>query len=82
MKYNKRSKTKLKLFLRSLGMLCKKPITPKSRIRVSKTILPDGSEIHHPPNIISVPMNQNSFASELHIYHETRKSLNKSTNQK
>ena len=73
----KRLKTKLKIFLRRAGMLCKTQTKTKSRIRVSKTILPNGDEIIHPPYLPQVPANQISFESELHVYHETRKSLNK-----
>lgn len=73
----KKVKSKLKLFLRRMGMLCKTKTKTKSRIRVSKTILPNGDEIIHPPYLLQVPTNQHSFESELHVYHETRKSLNK-----
>jgi len=37
----KRLKYKLLGHLRNLGMLCKKPIEPKKRLRISHTIYPD-----------------------------------------
>ena len=37
----KRLKYRVFSFLRDLGMLCKKPIEPKKRLRVAHTIYPD-----------------------------------------
>ena len=45
MTIRKKVKSKFKLFLRSLGMLCKKPTEPSKRIRISKTINPDGTDL-------------------------------------
>jgi hypothetical protein len=58
--------------LRKAGMLCKKTQPSSPRIRISKTINPDGSETKH-EYITSVPENKDSFAAELHVYHEIKK---------
>jgi hypothetical protein len=58
--------------LRKAGMLCKKTDHISPRIRISKTIHPDGSETQH-GYITSVPENKDSFAAELHVYHEIKK---------
>ena len=36
------TKTKFHLWLRRIGMLCKKPVKQKQRIRISRTIYPNG----------------------------------------
>ena len=76
MTFRKKTKTKFKLFLRSLGILCKKPTEPSKRIRVSKTVYHDGTVVEH-DRITKVPENKDSFASELHVYNEIKKSINK-----
>jgi len=68
----KRIKPRFLLFLRNMGMLCKKPVEPSKRIRVSKTVLPDGNVIEH-DNITEIPLNPNSFESELHVWREIHK---------
>jgi hypothetical protein len=75
MKNPKRLKQKFKLFLRKLGMLCKKYTKTTKRIRISKTVFPNGEEIIHPNYITKAPENLHSFESELHVYHEIRKSI-------
>jgi hypothetical protein len=76
MTLKKKVKSKLKLFLRRMGMLCRKPIEPSKRIRVSKTVYHDGTTIKH-DRITEVPINKNSFESELHVYNEIKKSVKK-----
>jgi hypothetical protein len=77
MTIRKKVKSKFKLFLRSLGMLCKKPTEPSKRIRISKTINPDGTAIKH-GRITEQPLyTGNTFESELHIYNEIKKSVKK-----
>ena len=70
---NHRLKFKFKFFLRRIGFLCKKPTSINRRIRVAKTIMPDGNVIQHPSHIDQVPENKNSFESALHVYHELKK---------
>jgi hypothetical protein len=72
MTFRKRTKAKFKLSLRKFGMLCKKPSTPSKRIRISKTIYPDGEVVKH-DRIYKVPENKHSFESELHVWKEIHK---------
>jgi hypothetical protein len=72
MTFKKRLKAKFKSTLRKMGMLCKKPQPLSKRIRISKTVLPDGKVMEH-HNITQVPMNPNSFESELHVWKEIHK---------
>ena len=58
-------------------MLCKKPIEPSKRIRVSKTVYPDGEIVEH-GRIEKVPDNTHSFESELHVWREIHKETVKS----
>lgn len=74
---SKRLKYRFLSYLRSIGVLCKKQVQTSKRIRISKTVYPDGSIVNHPPRLAEVPMNKNSFESELHVYHEIRKNLKK-----
>ena len=77
MTIRKKVKSKFKLFLRSLGMLCKKPTEPSKRIRVSRTLWPDGTVTNH-ERLNKQPLFEgNTFESELHIYNEIKKSVNK-----
>jgi hypothetical protein len=78
MTIRKKVKSKFKLFLRSLGMLCKKPTEPSKRIRISKTINPDGTATEH-DRITEQPLyTGNTFESELHIYNEIKNTVKKS----
>jgi hypothetical protein len=56
-------------------LLCKKPIEPTKRIRISRTINPDGSTTQH-ERLIEQPLFEgNTFESELHIYNEIKKTV-------
>jgi hypothetical protein len=78
MTLKKKVKSKFKLFLRSLGMLCKRPTEPSKRIRISKTLWPDGTTTKH-GRINEQPLyTGNTFESELHIYNEIKKTVKKS----
>jgi hypothetical protein len=69
---NKRLQSRFKLFLRKTGMLCKKPIEPSKRVRVSKTVYPNGEIVEH-GKIEKLPENKHSFESELHVWKEIHK---------
>ena len=68
-------KTKFRLFLRRFGMLCKKKQPPRKGVRISRTIMPDGKVIEHGGFTEKPPLNNQSFLSELHIYHEIKNSV-------
>jgi hypothetical protein len=77
MTIRKKVKSRFKLFLRRLGMLCKKPTEPSKRVRISKTINPDGTTIEH-GRITEQPLyTGNTFESELHIYNEIKNTVKK-----
>jgi hypothetical protein len=82
MKNPKRLKQKFKLFLRKIGMLCKKYTKTTNRIRISKTVFPNGDEMIHDKNIKEPPLNPHSFESELHVYNELKNSFNKKIKKK
>jgi hypothetical protein len=78
MTFRKKTKTKFKSFLRRLGLLCKRPTEPSKRIRISKTLWPDGSTTEH-ERINEQPLyTGNTFESELHIYNEIKNTVKKS----
>jgi hypothetical protein len=75
MTFRKKTKARFQSFLRRLGLLCKKPIEPTKRIRISRTINPDGSTTQH-ERLIEQPLFEgNTFESELHIYNEIKKTV-------
>jgi hypothetical protein len=76
MTLRKKIKSKFKLFLRKLGMLCKGPTGTSKRIRISKTVYPDDTIVEH-GYITKVPENKDSFASELHVFNEIKNSVKK-----
>jgi hypothetical protein len=71
----KKTKTKFQLLLRRIGFLCKKTQPPKKGVRISRTIMPDGEIIEHGGFVEKAPLNNQSFKSELHVYHEIKKSV-------
>lgn len=74
MTHERKLRTRFLRALRRIGWLCKKTATPRHRIKISKTVSPDGSIEHH-GIITKAPINKNSFESELHVYHELKKSF-------
>jgi len=73
MTFKTKTKTKIKLFLRRLGFLCKKPIYKKQLIKLSKTIYPGGKIIAYDTPLEKVPENLNSFNAEVHVFLEEKK---------
>lgn len=67
-------KNRFKIKLRKMGMLCKKPSTIPKRIRISKTINPDGSETKHNMLFEQPLIEGSTFETELHIWNELKKS--------
>jgi hypothetical protein len=77
MTFRTKTKARFKSFLRRLGLLCKKPTEPTKRVRISKTINPDGTTIEH-DRLTEQPLyTGNTFESELHIYNEIKKTVKK-----
>tara|TARA_R110002126_G_scaffold85137_1_gene206459 strand:+ start:814 stop:1059 length:246 start_codon:yes stop_codon:yes gene_type:complete len=74
-------RTRLLKALRRIGLLCAKTATPKRRIRISKTVFPDGTAEEH-GIITKVPENAHSFESELHIHNELQKSFKEKLKKK
>jgi hypothetical protein len=52
-----KSKIKFLSFLRRYGMLCKKYTKTTNRIRISKTVFPNGDEMIHDRNVKEPPLN-------------------------
>jgi hypothetical protein len=75
MTVRKKIKSKFKLMLRRLGMLCKRPIETTRRIRISKTLNPDGTVTEH-HRLTEQPLSDgNTFETELHIWNEIHKNV-------
>jgi hypothetical protein len=66
-------KAKAMLALRSIGLLCKRPAPPTHRIRISKTINPDGTVTEHNKLTEQPLFEGNTFDTELHIWKEIHK---------
>jgi hypothetical protein len=81
MTFRKKLKTKFQLFLRKIGMLCKTPQPPRKGVRLSKTIMPGGNVINHNGFVEKAPLNDQSFESELHIFHEIKKTIPQKENK-
>jgi len=67
--------------LRRIGWLCKKPNPSKKGVRISRTIMPDGKVIEHGGFVEKAPLNNQSFQSELHVYHEIKRDTQKKYNK-
>ena len=71
MTFRKKTKARFKSFLRRLGLLCKK------RIRISKTLWPDGTITNH-ERLDKQPLFEgNTFETELHLWKELHKDVKK-----
>lgn len=82
MTLRKKVQSKFKLVLRRLGLLCKRPKEQTRRIRITKTINPDGSETHH-DRLTEQPMFIGStFETELHIWKEIHRDVKKKKTKK
>jgi hypothetical protein len=82
MTLRKRIKSRFKLTLRRFGMLCKRTQSSSKRIRITKTLWPDGTVTKH-DRITEQPLNEsNTFETELHIWKEIHKDVNKSKTNK
>lgn len=68
-----RLKNRIKIKLRKWGMLCKVQKPTPNRIRISKTINPDGSETKHDILTEQPLVEGNTFETELHIWNEIKK---------
>lgn len=79
MTIKRKLKTKLMLAFRSVGLLCKRPTAPTRRIRISKTLNPDGTVTEH-DKLTEQPLYEgNTFESELHIWKEIHKNNKNAT---
>lgn len=77
MTFIKKLKSRFKLSLRRKGLLCKRPIETTRRIRISRTLNPDGTITHH-ERLTKQPLNEgNTFETELHIWKEIHKDVKK-----
>lgn len=82
MTHKRNFKTSILRTLRRIGWLCKKPVEPTNRIRISKTINPDGSTTTH-GRVQKQPIREGStFETELHIWNEIHKNTSKTSKNK
>lgn len=82
MTLRKKIKSRFKLTLRRFGMLCKRKKSTSKRIRISKTLNPDGTIINHDRLTEQPIFEGNTFETELHIWKEIHKDVNKSKTNK
>lgn len=77
MTFVKKTKSKFKLLLRRFGMLCKRPVTKTHRIRIARTINPDGSITKYDRLTEKPIFEGNTFETELHIWKQIHRDVNK-----
>jgi hypothetical protein len=82
MTLKKKIKSKFLIYLRKAGILCKPPKKTKHKIYVSKSVHPDGSIIEYDSPLESIPLNKDSFGSELHVYYEMKRDAEIKYNKK
>jgi hypothetical protein len=82
MTLRKKINSRFKLLLRRCGMLCRKPKANSKRIRIKRTINPDGSVTDH-DRLTEQPLYIGStFDTELHIWKEIHKPIKKTKSNK
>ena len=82
MRLKKKIKSKFLIHLRKIGLLCKPPKKNKPQIYVSKSVHPDGSVVEYDSPLEKIPLNKNSFESELHVYNEMKRDAEIKYNKK
>jgi len=82
MRLKKKIKSKFLIYLRKMGLLCKPLKKGKPQIYVSKSVHPDGSVVEYDSPLEKIPLNKNSFESELHVYNEMKKDAEIKYNKK
>lgn len=75
MTFVKKLKSRFKLSLRRLGLLCKRPKETTNRIRISKTLNPDGTTTQYTRLTKKPIFEGNTFETELHIWKEIHKDV-------
>lgn len=73
MTFKTKSKSQFKILLRRLGFLCKKPTKTTRRLRVAKTLNPDGTVTEYDSPIFQMPENIYGIESEIHVFLEDKK---------
>ena len=82
MTLRKKINSRFKLMLRRFGMLCRKPKAKSKRIRIKRTINPDGTVTDH-DHLTEQPLYIGStFETELHIWKEIHKDTKKTKSNK
>jgi hypothetical protein len=82
MTLRKKINSRFKLLLRRMGMLCRKPKAKTKRIRIKRTINPDGTVTDH-DHLTEQPLYIGStFETELHIWKEIHKDTKKTKSKK
>jgi hypothetical protein len=76
MTLRKKIKSRFKLMLRRLGMICKKPQEPARRIRISKTLNPDGTVTYH-HRLSEQPLTEDNIETRLHIHTQIKNLVKK-----
>jgi hypothetical protein len=82
MRLKKKIKSKFLIYLRKMGLLCKPPKKTKHKIHISRSVHPDGSITEYDLPLENIPLNKNSFESELHVYHEMKRDAELKYNRK
>lgn len=65
-------KVKFLSWLRTMGMICRKPVPASPRIRIQKTVNVDGTVTQH-GTLRSQPLSENNIATARHIWIEAKK---------
>ena len=76
MTFKTKTKNQFKLFLRRLGFLCKESKKTTRRLRVAKTLNPDGTVTEYDSPIFQMPENAYGLESEIHVFLEEKKLAN------
>jgi len=77
MTFIKKLKSRFKLSLRRRGLLCKQLAETTHRIRISRTLNPDGTTTQYTRLTKKPIFEGNTFETELHIWREIHKDVKK-----
>ena len=77
MTFIKKLKSRFKLSLRRRGLLCRRSKEQTRRIRISKTLNPDGTTTQYTRLTKKPIFEGNTFETELHIWREIHKDVRK-----
>ena len=70
-------KTSILLLFRNAGLICKSKRHPKKGLRISRSVMPDGTIIIHDKLVQTPPINNDIIGAMIHSFNMSQEIVNK-----